>query len=177
MVSINNNNRAKAVVQREWTEAPFLVPENKNKHITFIFCVCADGSHLPTCAVLPQLKFLPPDLDPVIDNLAWSAPSSGWITDAIYDDWIRSVFLPFVQSKRAILNLTDLPAVLWIDGLGSRSSETARNLLKANNVVQIIIPAHTSHIMAPLDCGHSKIIWPSITAIQIRGQLQMCDRH
>jgi hypothetical protein len=153
MLAVGTSNRAKVIVPREWKDAPALAPDSRNKHYTFIFCVSADGGHLPTCAVLPQLKFLPTDLNPIVDSLAWSASSSGWITDAIYEDWIQNVFLPFLESKRAIHNLQDATAVLWIDGHGSRSSEIAQERLKAKNVVQVVIPAHTSHIVAPLDCG------------------------
>jgi hypothetical protein len=71
MVATTLKNKAKAIVPREWTAAPALTPDSKGKHVTFIFCVSADGSHLPTCAVLPELKFLLTDLEPVLNDNAW----------------------------------------------------------------------------------------------------------
>ncbi len=153
MVSLLNSTKAKAVVPRDWGSAPTTVPDSRIKHVTMIFCICADGSHLPSCAILPDLKYLPPELDAVIDSLAWSSSDSGWITDEIYEQWVENVFIPFVNAKRSILDVASAPAVLWLDGHGSRSSAKARTALLAHNIFVIVIPAHTSHILAPLDCG------------------------
>ena len=153
MVSLLNSTKAKAAVPRDWGYAPITVPDSRMKHVTMIFCISADGGHLPSCAILPDLKYLPSDLDAVVDSLAWSSSDSGWITDEIYEQWVENVFIPFVNAKRSILDVASAPAVLWLDGHGSRASPKARAALLAHNVFVIVIPAHTSHILAPLDCG------------------------
>ena len=153
MVALTRQNKARAIVPKEWKVAPCLTPEEKTKHITLMICVNANGYHLPSTVILPDLQNLPTGMNVIIDELAWTSSDSGWVTDGIYDKWVESIFIPFVTSLRIIHHKPNAPVLLWMDGHGSRSSATSINLLKASNITVIIIPAHTSHITQPLDCG------------------------
>ncbi len=58
-----------------------------------------------------------------------------------------------LSGKRILHRQPSAPVLLWADGHGSRSSEKAQALLQAANVTFVILPAHSSHVTQPLDCG------------------------
>ena len=158
MVSITSRHKLRAIVPKEWKTAPSLTPDERMKHITFIMCISADGKHIPTTAILPALKNLPPGLHAIVDNVAWTASESGWINDDIFVQWIESVFIPFIRIKRSLHHKPTAPVLLWLDGHGSQADPRARAALDAANVTTVIIPAHTSHILQPLDCGVNRAL-------------------
>jgi len=120
--------------------------------LTLALCICADSTALkPTC-ILP-LKTLPPDLDHLADKFEWGGQSSGWMTQAIFADWVKSVFVPHVQEKRKQQGEPDAEVILWVDGHSSRAAVDAVSHLHANNIHLVTIPSHTSHVLQPLDRG------------------------
>lgn len=142
----------RVIVPREWKRAPTLTSDPKVMHITFTMCVAADGTTCRPLVILP-LQTMPSDLEEAHEYFCWAGSTSGWINADIFDGWCEKVFLPFVRSQRQKIGCPKAPALLWLDGHGSRSSEHAMSLLKADNVFVVTIPGHTSHIMQPLDCG------------------------
>ena len=85
--------------------------------------------------------------------IPFAASENGWITKDIFEDWIKKIFLPFLSTKRIFYKKPDQPAVLFLDGHSTRASEPIHALLKTHNVFLVTIPAHTSHVLQPLDCG------------------------
>ena len=158
MVSLSSRHKIRAIVPKEWKSAPSLTPDDRMKHITFIMCVSADGKHIPTTAILPELKSLPMGLNSIVDDIAWTSSPSGWINDDIYYKWVDSIFIPFLKIKRVLYDAPDAPALLWMDGHGSRSDQRAVSALQTAGVATVIIPAHTSHILQPLDCGVNRAL-------------------
>ena len=135
-------------------KTPVLGANTKEKqHITLIVCISADGYATKPTAILP-LKFWPKNLEPIVNMFAWSGTSSGWISEEVFLEWIREVFIPTVQARRDELEISDEPAMLWLDGHISRNSPEALELLAANNIFCATFPGHTSHILQPLDNGY-----------------------
>ena len=134
-------------------------------HITLLSCIGADGTSLPVTAILP-LKHFPRDLEPIADSYAWAGQASGWIDEAIWRDWVLQIFIPHVNAKRQLLNKLDEPAFLWVDGHSSRVSPVAAEALEMNNITVATIPAHTSHILQPLDRGVFRAFKESLTTLR-----------
>ena len=67
--------------------------------------------------------------------------------------WVCDIFIPFVERVRTGLNSPRRQALLILDGHGSRDNPTALELLMSHNIDVVVIPAHTSHVTQPLDCG------------------------
>jgi len=102
--------------------------------------------------ILP-LKHFPEDCIALAHRYHWSGQEEGWITEQIFRDWVIKVFIPHVQNRRQLRNLPEQPALLWLDGHSSRGSPEALQALIDANIITATIPAHTSHILQPLDCG------------------------
>ena len=83
-------------------------------------------------------------------NPSWHVTFSenGWTSNDIAVEWLGKVFLP--QTK------PDDPSearLLIVDGHGSHTSDEFMAACYLNNVYLLFIPAHTSHVLQPLDLG------------------------
>ena len=71
-----------------------------------------------------------------------------------FQGWVENIFLPHINKTP---RKSDEPVLLVVDGHGSREQGSVMELFKANNVHVLVIPAHTSHILQPLDLGVNKV--------------------
>ncbi len=132
-----------------------------NHHMTLILCVAADGSHPERPTVILPLTSLPPLSKEVINSYNFTGSDNGWITINIWSEWIHDVFVPFVETQRnKIIKIRKAydgqqlgRAILFLDSHSSRIDVAALRLLKDNGIIVATIPAHTSSILQPLDCG------------------------
>lgn len=69
---------------------------------------------------------------------------SGWINQEIYLEWFR-FFIKTIPTAR--------PVLLIEDGHASHISIECIELARENNTHMLCLPAHTSHIVQPLDIG------------------------
>lgn len=74
---------------------------------------------------------------------------SGWLNSDIFKDYIQNHFLPNVRSSA---NETQ-PILLLFDGHASHTSKQLIDWAVAHNITLFVLPAHTSHILQPLDVG------------------------
>lgn len=142
----------KVIVPRDMKNPASRTPDARGMHITVILCIAADGTHVTPTLILP-LKHFPEDCIALAHRYHWSGQEEGWITEQIFRDWVIKVFIPHVQNRRQLRNLPEQPALLWLDGHSSRGSPEALQALIDANIITATIPAHTSHILQPLDCG------------------------
>ena len=122
----------------------------KGEHITFGVCATADGSTLSPLVVLP-LQTLPDLGQFVLRHYVITGNKSGWISSEIWKQWARAVLLPFVAKKRAVPNNSHERALLIIDGHSSHDDPETLDLLLQNKIGTIVLPAHSSSILQPLD--------------------------
>ena len=146
--------KIKVLVPREWKTAPSIIDDQATMHITMIFCASADGVSVHPTAILPKLKSFPQDLGEFRNDFVWSASESGWITEPIFREWASRIFLSHVITKRIFWKAPPSePALLFLDSHSTRNSPEALELLRSHNVFTVTIPAHTSHIIQPMDRG------------------------
>ena len=81
-----------------------------------------------------------------------SHTKKGYMTRATFMEIITQIFIPYVKRKRERLGLaSDAPAALVVDGHSSRYYPPVLEALRENNIALLIIPAHSSHLIQPLD--------------------------
>lgn len=73
---------------------------------------------------------------------------NGWTSNNIAIEWLEKVFLP----QTATDDLADC-RLLIVDGHGSHTSDAFMTICYLNNVHLLFLPAHTSHVLQPLDLG------------------------
>jgi 4-hydroxybenzoate polyprenyltransferase len=73
---------------------------------------------------------------------------NGWTSNEIALEWLEKVFLPQTEPS----NFADA-RLLIVDGHGSHTSDEFMTICYLNNVHMLFLPAHTSHVLQPLDLG------------------------
>ena len=116
----------------------------KGKNHTVIACGSASGSCIPPMIIFPRVR-IPPSFQ------ANSPPGSllagqkkGWVTTELYLRWFQ-FFIENIPPTR--------PVLLIHDGHSSHISIDLIELAKSNNVHILCLPAHTTHVLQPLDVG------------------------
>jgi hypothetical protein len=71
---------------------------------------------------------------------------NGWTSNAIAVEWLEKVFLPQTQ-----LEHLDDARLLIVDSYRSHTSDEFMTTCYLNNIYLLFLPAHTSHILQPLD--------------------------
>jgi DDE superfamily endonuclease len=82
----------------------------------------------------------------------------------MYEYWLENLFIP----ATAHLNR---PLLLIIDGHASHISLKVLNLLRANQIICLILPSHSTHALQPLDVVVFNIVKQNWSAI-VRNHLK-----
>ena len=77
-------------------------------------------------------------------NTVFQTSPNGWINQELYIEWFK-FFIQNLPPAR--------PVLLLQDGHGSHISIALIELARANDIHLLCIPAHTSHVLQPLDVG------------------------
>lgn len=140
-------NKSKVIIEKDLKEQRVKARNNLNEHITFGLTVCADGSFLPPLVILPIKNY--ENYKNIFDKgTMFKYSDSGWINQKIFEEYLKEHFIPFVENKRGSSNS---PVLLILDGHSSRSVPEALELCFLNNIHILSIPAHSSHLLQPLD--------------------------
>jgi hypothetical protein len=122
-----------------------LTSAEKGRTHTVVTCVSASGNSLPPLMIYPRKRRLPEKARVgAVAGTVFMVSDNGWINREIYLEWFK-LFLQSIPSSR--------PVLLLQDGHYSHISVELIELAKANDIHLMCLPAHTSHILQPLDVG------------------------
>jgi hypothetical protein len=76
---------------------------------------------------------------------------TSYLTRDIFEEYLTKVFLKYVATLRASMNLHDSPAVLLCDNCTAYVDGDIKVLLTGDNIHLLAFPLHTSHLFHPLD--------------------------
>lgn len=139
------------VISQASAPRPFTENEIKMEHITLGLCISASGGYLKPLAILP-LKTLP-YLDPSILNFYYlTGQENRFINNEIWHQWALTVLIPYVVKMRQQLGLSpNFPALFIVDSHSTRKYEPTILLFQQYNIHVLILPAHSSATLQPLD--------------------------
>ena len=129
------------------------------RQITAVVCGTMSGEILPfqliyqgkTSACLPKSK-LP-------KHWLLSFTPNHWSNNGKTEEYIRSVFFPYIDKKRTELGLPkNFPAVVLLDGFKGQTTEKIYQLLEANNIYTVSIPANCTDKLQPMDLSINKTL-------------------
>ena len=112
--------------------------------VTVAVAVNAVGNCMPPHFVFPRAKFHDFFLNGAPPGSTGSANPSGWMTEAGFMGYIQH-FHEFTRSS------PENPCLLVMDNHVSHTSLSVINFCRANGIVLLTIPPHTSHRLQPLD--------------------------
>lgn len=127
------------------------------RQITAVFCGTLAGDFLPpqliyqgkTSACLPRHKF-PND---------WhiTCTPNHWSNEEKMKEYLKEIFIPYVQQKRQELGLPPNQAALALfDVFKGQQTESITSILEANNIIVVPIPANCTDRLQPMDLSVNK---------------------
>lgn len=139
-----------------------------DEHITLELCISASGEFVRPLIIFP-LKYMPSISTKSKAYFNVSGSSSGWINDEIFKKWIDD-FIIHVDKIRSEIGNPNAPALLISDGHGSRAYASSILSLNSANVKLLVIPAHSSTILQPLDLSVNAIFKHYLTRQKFAGK-------
>ncbi|KAI0997010.1 hypothetical protein K3495_g11173 [Podosphaera aphanis] len=86
-----------------------------------------------------------------VPNCFYTTSENGWTSKAICNKWLKTVFIPAACSN-------DRTKLLVLDGHGSYTDLEFMQLWKKHKIHLLFLPAHSSHILQPLDLAPFSIL-------------------
>lgn len=111
---------------------------------TVVCCACADGTFIPPMVIFKGVRWSDQLKEGSLPNSLVRLSPKGWINADLFLDWFK-FFIEAISPVR--------PVVLLMDSHGSHVGPEVIELAKKNKVYLMTFPAHTSHILQPLDVG------------------------
>jgi len=92
----------------------------------------------------------------------FTATPKGWIDNKTALKWLRKVFIPLTRPARP-----SQKRLLIIDGHGSHVTVDYMWEAYSNNIHIIYLPAHTSHVLQPLDLSCFSVLKTGLRMTQL----------
>lgn len=114
---------------------------------TIIGCVNAMGNHLPPYFIFKGKRQNPDLMKGTSPGSHYTMSDSGWSNAQIFREYLETHFLPNVRRGS-----NDNQVILLIfDGSSTHTSKQLIEWAISQNLILFVLPAHTSHILQPLD--------------------------
>ena len=124
---------------------------SKDKLITAICTICADGTKLSPFIIYPGIRHTSTIEESISIaekiigmDIGISKSESGWTNDAIAVKWLEKIFIPAVATRNK-------PVILFLDGHHSHVTLEFLDKAEAMGVFIHFFPSHTTHLLQPLD--------------------------
>ena len=127
---------------------PNAVTAGRSKTTTILGCGSAGGVAIPPFFVFAGKRMLPELMKGATPGAAGTVSDSGWSNGEVFRKYLEEHFLKFIPNREP-----DQHILLLLDGHRSHITIGLLDWAKAYNIVLFILPAHTSHVLQPMDVG------------------------
>ena len=134
----------KVVTARGQKQVGSITSDERGELVTLVYTVSATGDTIPPIFIFPRVHYHDHFINTAPHGSVGAANKSGWINVASFPDYLTHV----VQNTRCT---KEKPILLIMDNHETHVSLAAVDLAKANWIVLLTIPPHTSHRLQPLD--------------------------
>lgn len=136
----------RTILARRGQKSPqALVAGSGREYVTVQVCVSASGRLLPPYVVYKGKRLIADTTYGGPLGSRFTVTPNGWMDEATFINWMRTLFIPSLPAERPIL--------LILDGHSSHISYEVRVLAIENQIHLLKLPAHTTHVLQPLDVG------------------------
>lgn len=116
----------------------------RGKNVTAICAMSASGTYIPPLFIFPRQRHSPQLEKDGPPGAVYTCSHNGWTNESIYIKWLRH----FIEYSKPT---AEQPVLLIMDNHNSHCTLEAWEVAKANHVVMLSIPPHSSHRLQPLD--------------------------
>lgn len=125
---------------------------NKRTWITIIECICANGTAIDPLIIFTG-KSIQQQWYPDENHHRWASwkfwtSVNGWSSNEIGLKWLKELFIPNTKPTDPLQW-----RLLILDGHASHTSADFMGECFSNQIWLVFLPAHTSHVLQPLDMG------------------------
>jgi hypothetical protein len=138
----------KVVTRAEYYGRRSILQPGNREWVTAIEAICADGSSLPPCLIFKGKVYIEAWFDDLPRDWRFEVSDNGWTTDEISLRWLQKLFIPSTNSR-----VRGQYRLLILDGHGSHLTPQFDRICAENNIIPLCMPAHSSHLLQPLDVG------------------------
>jgi hypothetical protein len=130
---------------------PLVTAQAKFPHLTGMIAVSAAGNTIRPLIILKSLKSLK-SLTKFSHQCFFASSDSGWITKDLFA-FFALIFISEISRYRMTLpeSIRNDTILLIVDGHKSRLSYEASVIFDIFNIDLLILPAHSSHLLQPID--------------------------
>ncbi len=127
-------------------------PENR-EWVSILECISATGRTLRP-AVIFKGKSLQTTWFPsaTVPDWLYTTSENGWTANCIGVEWLKRIFIPQTATP------TEAWRLLLLDGHGSHISIEFSLIAKLSHVQLLLLPAHSSHVLQPLDLAPFSVL-------------------
>ncbi|KAE9523095.1 hypothetical protein AGLY_016501 [Aphis glycines] len=111
---------------------------------TLLGCMCANGSWIPPLIIFKDVRWNDSLKSDCLPNCMVKLSPRGWINSDLFLEWFR-FFIDSIPSAR--------PMILFMDSHASHINMDVITLARENQIYLFTFPAHTSHLLQPLNVG------------------------
>jgi hypothetical protein len=129
---------------------PLLIQPGSREWVTTIECINTRGWSVPTCIIFKGKVHIEGWYAEQAIPGNWHIKTSpnGWTSDEIGLYWLQHVFIPATNNCTV-----GRYRLLVLDGHGSHLTPQFDKICEENDIIPICMPAHSSHLLQPLDVG------------------------
>jgi hypothetical protein len=141
---------AQVVTRVDYYGKASLVQPGNREWVTSIECINSTGWALPPCVIFKgkvHIEGWYQDIKLPRDSRIEVSPN-GWTTDERSLRWLQNLFIPTTTSRT-----TGKYRLLVLNSHGSHLTPQFDQICSENNIIPICMPAHSSHLLQPLDIG------------------------
>ena len=124
-------------------------------HMTLVACISAGGDALIPMLIVKQaipeevyIQGLRPEKD-----VRLRRRDPAYIDEALFYEYVTSVFIPYVNLQRHKDEYRNAWAVLLMDSVRAHVSNRILQVLGENQIIALTFPSHTSNLFQALDLG------------------------
>lgn len=126
--------------------------ETERPHISLLPIVCANGSIIHSL-IIQESASLNLLYHGNNEGFSFAATLNGFITAESFFEYVRTDLIEAINQHRDRLGKSGRRFVLILDGHAAHHCFPAITLFHEANIVLLFMPAHTSHLIQPLDRG------------------------
>ncbi|KAK3744950.1 hypothetical protein RRG08_048346 [Elysia crispata] len=137
--------KPKAVVAKRGTkQVGSITSQERGELVTVMYAVSASGNSIPPMMIFPRVNYRDHFIRGAPPGTIGCANPSGWMT--------KGLFIKFLDHLIQQTNCSvDRKVLLVMDNHETHMSLEAVDLARANGIIMLTIPPHTSHRLQPLD--------------------------
>lgn len=134
----------KKVIVKRGCKYPERVMNSSKSSTSLMFSAAGDGTMLPVYVVYKAVHLYDSWTSDGPKHARYNRTKSGWFDTACFEDWVRTVAIPYCKK---------LPGKKFLigDNLSTHISLEAINLCLKHDIHFIFLPANSTHLTQPLD--------------------------